>query len=246
MREAPTCSSNSFGIRRYAYNRLEARPRAHDFTRSLRAEVRDPLWMLTRQWQMGEFAAEDAGSPVDARLVARRLTVDRVGSVRAHRSPTTTRCRSRRWSSARPFRSLLRSGCRRRSTSSSFTRPPYVRSTCQGIATPSHSRRTADDFRGQVDGLNFHHATRRPCFDGEHALRASTTARSRRLFPSTPPIGPPFRATSMPSRRGSTGSTRVRRGDSGMGHGRLSYPSAAPHRLTRWPVRKQLVLVAAI
>ena len=36
-----------------AYNRLEARPRAHDFTRSLRAEVRDPLWMITRQWQLG-------------------------------------------------------------------------------------------------------------------------------------------------------------------------------------------------
>ena len=34
-----------------AYNRLEARPRAHDFTRSLRAEVRDALWMITRQWQ---------------------------------------------------------------------------------------------------------------------------------------------------------------------------------------------------
>ena len=61
-----------------AYNRLEARPRAHDFTRSLRAEVRDAIWMLTRQWQLGELEAEDAGSPIDARLLTRKLTVDRV------------------------------------------------------------------------------------------------------------------------------------------------------------------------
>jgi hypothetical protein len=30
-----------------AFNRLETRARTIDFTRSLRAEVRDPLWMLT-------------------------------------------------------------------------------------------------------------------------------------------------------------------------------------------------------
>jgi hypothetical protein len=31
------------------WNRLEGRPRQADFERSLRAEIRDPLWMLTRQ-----------------------------------------------------------------------------------------------------------------------------------------------------------------------------------------------------
>ncbi len=36
--------------------------------RSLQAQVRDPLWMLTRQWQVGEFQGEDAGSPVQAVL----------------------------------------------------------------------------------------------------------------------------------------------------------------------------------
>ena len=30
------------------------------------AEVRDALWMLTRQWQMGEFEGDDAGSPIEA------------------------------------------------------------------------------------------------------------------------------------------------------------------------------------
>lgn len=34
--------------------------------RSLQAQVRDPLWMLARQWQMGEFQGDDAASPVQA------------------------------------------------------------------------------------------------------------------------------------------------------------------------------------
>jgi len=50
------------------WNRLESRPRGNDFERSLRAEVRDSLWMLSRQWQMGEFQGEDAGTPVYCNL----------------------------------------------------------------------------------------------------------------------------------------------------------------------------------
>lgn len=50
------------------WNRLECRPRDNNFERALRAEVRDPLWMLTKQWQMGEFRADDAGSPVTAKM----------------------------------------------------------------------------------------------------------------------------------------------------------------------------------
>lgn len=61
-----------------AFNRLESRPRTLDFTRSLKAEVRDPLWMLTRQWQLGEFQGEDAGSPVTARISYRHHALDRV------------------------------------------------------------------------------------------------------------------------------------------------------------------------
>src|SRR5215213_2893768 len=61
-----------------AFNRLEARPRTLDFTRSLRAEVRDPLWMLTRQWQFGEFAGEDAASCVTSRIAFQHEQLDRV------------------------------------------------------------------------------------------------------------------------------------------------------------------------
>jgi len=50
------------------WNRLEGRPRSNDLSRPMRAEVRDPLWMLARQWQFGEFDAEDAGLPIGARL----------------------------------------------------------------------------------------------------------------------------------------------------------------------------------
>jgi hypothetical protein len=46
------------------WNRLEGRPRTTDFDRALHAEVRDPLWLLTRQWQLGEFHGTDGGSPV--------------------------------------------------------------------------------------------------------------------------------------------------------------------------------------
>lgn len=43
-------------------SRLEGRPRDNNLRRALAAEIRDPLWFLCRQWQMGEFAGEDTGS----------------------------------------------------------------------------------------------------------------------------------------------------------------------------------------
>ena len=58
------------------WNRLEGRPRSADFERSLRAEVRDPLWFLTRQWQFGEFEGDDAGSPIDARIAYETAPLD--------------------------------------------------------------------------------------------------------------------------------------------------------------------------
>ena len=51
-------------------NRLEPRPRADSIAESLSAPVRDPLWLLARQWQVGEFAASDCGSPVYVDLQA--------------------------------------------------------------------------------------------------------------------------------------------------------------------------------
>jgi hypothetical protein len=45
------------------WNRIEPRPRSAQFGPSLAAQVRDPAWFLCRQWQTGEFAGQDAGSP---------------------------------------------------------------------------------------------------------------------------------------------------------------------------------------
>lgn len=50
--------------------RLEPLPRTTDLEIALEARVADPLWLLARQWQVGEFAGEDAGSPVTAQLQA--------------------------------------------------------------------------------------------------------------------------------------------------------------------------------
>jgi hypothetical protein len=49
------------------WNRLEPRPRKVDFDRTLRAEIRDALWMLTRQWQFGELTGQDTGTAIFAR-----------------------------------------------------------------------------------------------------------------------------------------------------------------------------------
>jgi hypothetical protein len=61
------------------WNRLEGRPRTANFNRALKAEVRDALWMLTRQWQLGEFRGDDAGSPISAKI---RVTTSRLRKYR--------------------------------------------------------------------------------------------------------------------------------------------------------------------
>lgn len=48
------------------WTRLEGRPRSEDIRDSLQARIHDPLWLLARQWQVGEFQGEDGGSPVQA------------------------------------------------------------------------------------------------------------------------------------------------------------------------------------
>lgn len=59
------------------FNRLETRPRTDNFGRALKAEVRDALWMLTRQWQMGEFEGDDAGSPIFAKVHLSRTLLEK-------------------------------------------------------------------------------------------------------------------------------------------------------------------------
>jgi hypothetical protein len=46
------------------WHRLSPTTRNDTMAEGLRARVADPLWLLGRQWQVGELAGEDAGSPV--------------------------------------------------------------------------------------------------------------------------------------------------------------------------------------
>jgi hypothetical protein len=70
-----------------SHNRLEGNPRTEDFVRSLRAEVRDPLWMLCRQWQFGEYQGEDAASAVQAQILGTHRTPGSVTLFNGHTMP---------------------------------------------------------------------------------------------------------------------------------------------------------------
>jgi len=52
------------------WNRLEPSPRTSSLAASLEARIADPLWFLARQWQLGELAGHDSGSPVELRSMA--------------------------------------------------------------------------------------------------------------------------------------------------------------------------------
>jgi hypothetical protein len=81
------------------WNRLEGRPRQEDFDRSLSAEIRDPLWMLTRQWQFGEFKGEDTGSAVKARVQLNTSRIDRYAVKKESRNATG----GEQWHDAVPY-----------------------------------------------------------------------------------------------------------------------------------------------
>lgn len=59
------------------WTRLEPQVSGADFNLTTRARVFDPLWMMTRQWQIGEFQGEDIGTPVQVRARATHATFSR-------------------------------------------------------------------------------------------------------------------------------------------------------------------------
>ena len=67
-----------------AFNQIAPRPRdKRNFDRVLRAEIHDPLFMIARQWQMGEFEFEDTGSAIFAKIAMdlSKLSRIKVGAV---------------------------------------------------------------------------------------------------------------------------------------------------------------------
>lgn len=59
------------------WSRLEVQPTTSDYAPALAAGVADPLWMLARQWQFGEYGGEDAGSPIAVKLEAEEAVLAR-------------------------------------------------------------------------------------------------------------------------------------------------------------------------
>jgi hypothetical protein len=51
-----------------SWSQLFPSPLSPSLQESLAAPIRDPAWMLARQWQLGEFLGADAGSPAFAQL----------------------------------------------------------------------------------------------------------------------------------------------------------------------------------
>lgn len=57
------------------WSRLEALPTSNDLLPGLQAQLADPLWMLTRQWQFNELAGEDAATPLRSELQMRGRSI---------------------------------------------------------------------------------------------------------------------------------------------------------------------------
>jgi len=151
-----------------AYNRLEPRPRSENFERSLRAEVRDALWFLTRQWQMGELEAEDAASAIDARLITKQIHVDRIalhendGRVYDEMIPMETLVEREKI----PFTLALKIQVSQYflQLHSTALKTKYFPRYMTEYALEKNKE---DDFRGQTDGLSLYIATSNRCLDGE-------------------------------------------------------------------------------
>jgi hypothetical protein len=76
--------------RQTTWSRLEPDPRTEGMEDGLRAQIRDPLWMLSRQWQVREFEGEDAGSPVRTDLTIAQDPLTRVDLRGAERDDSET------------------------------------------------------------------------------------------------------------------------------------------------------------
>jgi hypothetical protein len=65
--------------------RLEGSTRAGEIETGVQTRIADALWMLARQWQVGEFRGEDAASPVQAIYQMRTSAITGFRSFRAQK-----------------------------------------------------------------------------------------------------------------------------------------------------------------
>jgi hypothetical protein len=55
---------------------MEPDPRVGGIEEGLAARIHDPLWLLCRQWQLGELRADDSGSPYRVDVAGRKHAID--------------------------------------------------------------------------------------------------------------------------------------------------------------------------
>jgi hypothetical protein len=60
----------AFGGMPAAFTRLEPQSVSGDPSPGLEARIHDPLWLLGRQWQLGEFHGEDVGTPIAVHVLS--------------------------------------------------------------------------------------------------------------------------------------------------------------------------------
>jgi hypothetical protein len=151
-----------------AYNRLEPRPRTANFERSLRAEVRDPLWMLTRQWQMGELESEDAGSAIDARVLIHDIPVDRIAlrgaGGKAYDETIPMEVFVEKETVPFIYALKVQIGQYFLKLHPAARRATYLQRYRTAYPIPAALE---GSFRGQLEGLNLYTATQKRVFDGE-------------------------------------------------------------------------------
>ena len=84
--------------------RLEPGVRTNSISTGLQARIYDPLWLLARQWQLGEFQGEDNGSPAQACFQAdsAQLTRFQAGPV-----PPNTAIKAAPYSAEIPLETLV-------------------------------------------------------------------------------------------------------------------------------------------
>lgn len=69
------------------WTRLEPQTRSGDPRPGIEARVHDPLWLIGRQWQFGEFEGEDAGTPLSVRVVTTTTDIDRWAATEGDSQP---------------------------------------------------------------------------------------------------------------------------------------------------------------
>jgi len=72
------------------WTRIETRCRSDQATAGLEARTADPLWLVGREWQFGEFRAEDAGSPVAVEMTHQTALLRQVSLRRPDGAVVTT------------------------------------------------------------------------------------------------------------------------------------------------------------